>query len=407
MAKATASATDVNQAKSLAISFINSNKGKPLLLADEYVFKLNKNTTTTKYWICTLNGCSAKVHTDLNSQFIKIVGDHNHFPEKEQLEVREFREKVKQRAIHETTPIPRIYYEECAKAMRSNATIAALPSEREMSSGINKARRAITPTIPTAQLFEIPDLYSKTLSKNSFLVVDKMITRRQRILLFSSSEQLKMLFGAETILMDGTFSTCPNMFDQVYTIHVIKYDQSFPCVFSLLSNRQKNTYHFMFNELKLIAAQMQLNFTPKVIMSDFEQGLLAVVKVELVTATHSSCYFHFTQVIYRAIQRVGLSTTYNDDDDIKQCCRKLMTLPLLPEAIIEDTYDELLAVMSTQLKDTLHNLLEYFQEQWPKQAKTIAIQRRIDTLDKRYYDGAMNAMEYLDGLSFTVAKRKK
>ncbi|CAF4351816.1 unnamed protein product, partial [Rotaria magnacalcarata] len=105
-----------NQAKSLAISFINSNKGKPLLLADEYVFKLNKNTTTTKYWICTLNGCSAKVHTDLNSQFIKIVGDHNHFPEKEQLEVREFREKVKQRAIHETTPIPR-YYDGAINAM--------------------------------------------------------------------------------------------------------------------------------------------------------------------------------------------------------------------------------------------------------------------------------------------------
>ncbi|CAF2054146.1 unnamed protein product, partial [Rotaria magnacalcarata] len=179
---------------------------KPLLLIDEYVFKLNKNTTTTKYWIYTLNECSAKVHTDLNSQFIKIVGDHNHFPEKEQLEVREFREKVKQRAIHETTPIPRIYDEECAKAMLSNATIAALPSEREMSSGINNARRAITPTIPTAQLFEIPDLYSKTLSKNSFLVVDKMITRRQRILLFSSREQLKMLFGAETILVDGTCS---------------------------------------------------------------------------------------------------------------------------------------------------------------------------------------------------------
>ena len=99
MAKANASSTDANQAKSLTISIIISNKGKPLLLADEYVFKLNKNTTTTKYWICTLNGCSAKVHTDLNSQFIKIVGDHNHFPEKEQLEVREFREKVKQRAI--------------------------------------------------------------------------------------------------------------------------------------------------------------------------------------------------------------------------------------------------------------------------------------------------------------------
>ena len=52
-----------------------------------------------------------------------------------------------------------------------------------------------------------------------------MITRRQRILLFASSEQLKMLSNADSILMDGTFSTFPKMFDQVYTIHAIKYDQ--------------------------------------------------------------------------------------------------------------------------------------------------------------------------------------
>ncbi|CAF4510751.1 unnamed protein product, partial [Rotaria sp. Silwood2] len=42
----------------------------------------------------------------------------------------------------------------------------------------------------------------------------------------------------------------------------------------------------------------------------------------------------------------------------------------------------------------------------PKQAKTIAIQRCVDNLGERYYDGTINAMEFLDGLSFTVAKRK-
>ncbi|CAF4369903.1 unnamed protein product [Rotaria sp. Silwood2] len=284
-----------------------------------------------------------------------------------------------------------------------------------------------------------------------------------------------MLFAAETIIMDGTFSTCPSTFDQVYTIHAIKHDQSFPCVFGLLPNRLKSTYYFMFNELKSIAIQMQMNFTPKSIMSDFEPGLLAVVTTDFVTATHTSCYFHFTQAIYRAIQRVGLSTSYNNNDDVKQYCRKLMALPLLPEAIIENTYDELIATMSINLKNVLNDLMEYFQEQWfvkvsisqwcvhgmnmrtnnnaeafhsrfnrrvqvnhpniwsfikflqgeenrfhhmriqfsaglgprPKQAKTIAIQRRIDNLGERYYDCAINAMEYLDGLSFIVAKRKK
>ncbi|CAF4843758.1 unnamed protein product, partial [Rotaria sp. Silwood1] len=75
------------QAKSPAISFINSNKGKPLLIvADEYAFKLNKATTTTKYWICTINGYAAKVHTDSTNLLMKTVDNHSHLPEKEKLE---------------------------------------------------------------------------------------------------------------------------------------------------------------------------------------------------------------------------------------------------------------------------------------------------------------------------------
>ncbi|CAF4486644.1 unnamed protein product, partial [Rotaria magnacalcarata] len=246
----------------------------------------------------------------------------SHLPENEKIEVREVREKLKQRAINETTPIPRIYDEECAKAMLSTTAIAILPSEREMNSGINKARRAIAPIIPTTQLFDIPESYSKTLNKNEFLITDKTVTRCQRILLFSTTS---------------------------------------PCVFGLLPNRQKNTYHFMFQELKAIAVQMKMNFSPKLIMSDFEVGLLSVVALEFVTTTSLSCYFHFTQAIYRANQRVGLSTAYNNDDDIKKYCRQLMALPLIPEAIIEDTYDKLIATIPSTLKETLKDLLQYFQ----------------------------------------------
>ena len=42
-----------------------------------------------------------------------------------------------------------------------------------------------------------------------------------------------------------------------------------------------------------------------------------------------------------------------------------------------------------------------------QQKKTIAIQHRINNLDQRYYDGLINVIEYLDGLSFVVAKRRK
>lgn len=82
------------------------------------------------------------------------------------------------------------------------------------------------------------------------------------------------------------------------------------------------------------------------------------------TANHLSCYFHFTQAVYRAIQRFGLSGSYGNDENVKRLCRKLMALPMLPEPVIEDTYDECVQSLSSSLKQTVDRLLQYFQEQW-------------------------------------------
>ncbi|CAF1277492.1 unnamed protein product [Rotaria sp. Silwood1] len=411
----------------------------------------------------------------MSDQLVKIIGEHCHSTEQELIDVRELRAKVKQRAIDETTPIPRIYEEECAKAMLSNTVIALLPSEREINSAVNKARRAVAPTIPTTQLFDLSDFYTKALRNNDFLIADKFINRRQRIILFESHEQLKMLFSAEVILMDGTFSACPKIFDQIYTIHCIKYKQSFPCVFGLLPNRHKNIYSFLFHELRYAALQMKLDFSPKIVMSDFESGLASAVKSEFTTAKHSFCFFHFTQAIYRNIQQLGLSSMYNDGGNVKSFCRKLMALALLPETVIEDAYDDLGENLSPDMRTVINDLLEYFQRQWflkvpisqwcvhgscirtnnnaeafhsrfnrrvqilhpniwsfikflqaeesrfhhrhiqfssglgtrTQKFKTIAIQHRIENLTERYNDGLINVMEYLDGLSLVVAKKKK
>ena len=48
---------------------------------------MNELTTTTKYWICTLYGCSAEAHIDLNNELVKMIRGDNHDAEKEKLEV--------------------------------------------------------------------------------------------------------------------------------------------------------------------------------------------------------------------------------------------------------------------------------------------------------------------------------
>jgi hypothetical protein len=42
----------------------------------------------------------------------------------------------------------------------------------------------------------------------------------------------------------------------------------------------------------------------------------------------------------------------------------------------------------------------------PKQPTTITAQCHIDNLDERYYQCLITVMEYLEDLSFAVAKRK-
>jgi hypothetical protein len=133
MAEFIKSPSDSFQLTSPVISFINSQKGKLMLVMNDYLFKFNRESKSTKYWICTFNGCLSKVHTTLDNQLIELIDKHNHSSEKEKIEVRKFREKVKERVVKETKPVPQIYEEECASMMLSFAAIAIVPSEREMS----------------------------------------------------------------------------------------------------------------------------------------------------------------------------------------------------------------------------------------------------------------------------------
>ncbi|CAF1305350.1 unnamed protein product [Rotaria sordida] len=104
-----------------------------MLVIDNYVFKLNKTTTTTKYYRCEHRECDVTVHTDINNVLLKTEGNHCHVIEPEKNKIRIFKQVLKERVINESTPIPKIYGEELAKMMLTLATIAILPSQREMS----------------------------------------------------------------------------------------------------------------------------------------------------------------------------------------------------------------------------------------------------------------------------------
>ncbi len=54
-----------------------------------------------------------------------------------------------------------------------------------------------------------------------------------------------------------------------------------PCVFCLLVNKKAVTYRHIFTELKEMAIQRNKVFAPQMIMTDFETGVLPVIKSEV------------------------------------------------------------------------------------------------------------------------------
>ncbi|CAF1067528.1 unnamed protein product [Rotaria sp. Silwood1] len=292
---------------------------------------------------------------------ICINGDHNHPFNPDQLEAKLLRDKMKERIISETTSITRIYDEEVAKANLSKGAVAVLPTVVEYRSNMSKARRKNTPVIPSSEIFEIPELYQQTLSHKRFLLADVCLKRgKNRILIFSSDQQLELLFESNTIFIDGTFDTSPGQFKQVYLFHAHKFGQGLPAAFCLLPNKRGKTYTTLFELLKDQATAMGKQFSPQRIVSDYEPAMLPIVQQEFPGSIHNGCMFHLHQAIHRKIKDLGLATEYLHDETIRDQCRQLMALSLLPKDQVESQFQRLQTTTSPALGD----LLLYFKHQW-------------------------------------------
>ena len=97
-----------DMADSTTISFTASNRGKRMLVYSGYVYRLKKSTIKVQYWICHSNNCAVNVHTNTNDHFIKANGHHRHMPAPERIEIRDLKNKVKDRVQDETTSVPKI-----------------------------------------------------------------------------------------------------------------------------------------------------------------------------------------------------------------------------------------------------------------------------------------------------------
>ncbi|CAF4652782.1 unnamed protein product [Rotaria socialis] len=152
----------------------------------------------------------------------------------------------------------------------SDHAIASLPNLKNLKRTVQRIRQRhqnplALPKDRTSLVID-PE-FMKTNRNRTFLQFDSGSVD-QRMLIFSTKKQLRMLENATHIYLDGTFSVVPELYFQLYTIHVEYLHHILPTVYVLLPGKKQCLYREMLRQIKNLLP----NFDPPNVMIDFERA---------------------------------------------------------------------------------------------------------------------------------------
>lgn len=155
-----------------------------------------------------------------------------------------------------------------------------------------------------------------------------------RIMLFTTVQNLQRLAQSKVFIMDGTFSSAPNGFAQIFTIHGSVGEQVhrkfLPFAHFLLPDKTEKTYRKSLKMIKNLAKEHKIRLDPDMILTDFEKAEIAAAQRVFKESTLKGCYFHFSKNLWKRLQKTGLTKGYNKFLKIQIAFRQTEALAFLP-----------------------------------------------------------------------------
>lgn len=150
----------------------------------------------------------------------------------------------------------------------------------------------------------------------------------------------------------------------MYTIHGNIHGYTFPLIYCISTRKTETFYTQVLDRLKTHATELNLDFNPQIILSDFEIAFFNAARNIFPNSSVKGCLFHLIQAIYRQAVVKGLKSQYHDIPVIRDFIQKLLALPFIPEPDIEDVFDDIVDNMpevATEDVEKLTDLVNYVE----------------------------------------------
>lgn len=314
------------------MEIIRSNKGGEKVCYGDYAYTKKSTSRSTIRWECSKKiafSCKGQILTDSPAQHILSFKSHNHPPDSAAIKCAKINQIMKGSKRGNTRQI-------------ALDAMAELTEEEKISLGemesikrrIRRYRSAGRPRDPSLlQELKIEDEWALTIGPNPqpFFIFDNGINARHRILIFGSEEGFRHLCHSDKWFMDGTFSTAPKLFEQLYIIRAPLGESAVSCIYALLTGKSQEIYEEMLQAILNKRDEYGLELNLNTTMSDFEQAIMNAIRNKLGADIRiKGCFYHLTQNIFRKIQNLGLASSYLNDSNIRHFCGMIHGLAFVP-----------------------------------------------------------------------------
>jgi hypothetical protein len=135
------------------------------------------------------------------------------------------------------------------------------------------------------------------------------------------------------------------------------YEKSLSISILFYERKTNESYKEILNFLKTKMKNLRLQS----LIVDFECAAISAFS-EIFTIRITTCFFHFTQIIWRKIQFSGKAKEYNENENFKFKIKQIIALAFVPFESLQ-TQLEILTdyFLNTQNNEFILNLLFWFQ----------------------------------------------